>query len=525
LRRALVGLVALVALVAQLAPAGAQTFELEAAPPVYVPPTPARAGAGDATVIAVIDNAFTPYHWDYLASKMPQAQDGKRSNDLPLGTAPDKWLPGFPNPSAFASYRSLDLSLEEKNPLAPIEPLDEKDAAQWEKVKPSTADEQHLYWIPDTKVIGALDFGGNKLHGSSNSHGTGTSSVSVGNIHGTCPECLLVFLSYSGQASGEAAINWAMNQPWIDAISNSYGFSITPVTRDRLYSGSNTKLQRKASERGQTIFFSAGNGLENAFLVPNQTLMSSQEGPDWNVTVGAVSPGAHASYTGHGKPADIAGIGSSYPAAYGATTVGGTGSGGFGGTSNATPQIAGTYARALYLTRAAMKGTSRRQEAGVIARGDGVGCAAARSDCELRDGKLTADELRNRLFRGAVHTDPGMTPGGVGSLPVLADEEYMNEGHGSYFGREKGPLAGTKEWLNEFERLVGPLFGRSKELKRPKGEKEWMTVASYCRQHLWGNWTGGYFDKGKTQLPENDPQKWPFRSAIQTGCPHLQPLP
>lgn len=525
MRRALVCLIALLGLVAQLAPAAAQVDRLEEAAPVHVPPTPAKGGTGDATVIAIIDNAFTPYHWDYLASKMPQAEDSQRSNDLPLTTAPDKWLRGYPAPSSFASYKSLDLSLEEKNPLTPIDPLDAKDAEVWEGVKQSTPDEQHMYWIPGTKVVGALDFAGNKMHGNSRSHGTGTSSVSVGNIHGTCPECLLVFISYSGQATGEAAINWAMNQPWIDAISNSYGFSITPVTRDRLYSGSNTKLQKKASERGQTIFFSAGNGLANAFLVPNQTLMSSQEGPDWNITVGAVSPGSHASYTGHGKPADIAGIGSSYPAAYGATAVGGTGSGGFGGTSNATPQIAGTYARALYLARAAMKGGSRAQDGGVIARGGGVRCTSTRSDCELRDGKLTADELRNRLFHGAVHTEPGMTPGGIGTLPVIADEEYMNEGHGSYFGREEGPLAGTKAWLKEFERLVGPLFGRSKEMKRPKGEREWMTVASYCRQHLWGAWDSGYYKEGKTELPENDPQRWPLRSAIQTGCPYLRPLP
>ena len=536
MRRAVVCLIALLGLVAQLTPVAAQTFEPEAAAPVYVPPTPAAGGPGDATVIAVIDNAFTPYHWDYLASKMPQAEDDSRANDLPLGTAPDKWLPGYPAPSAFASYKALDLSLEEKNPLTPIQPLDEKDAEVWDTVKPSTAEKQHMYWIPDTKVVGALDFGGNELRGPSDSHGTGTTSVSVGNIHGTCPECLLVFLSYSDAASGEAAINWAMKQPWIDAISNSYGFSADDylgvpcpageyICRDRLYTGSDTRLQRKASERGQTIFFSAGNGLENSFLLPSTTLLSSQEGPDWIVTVGAVSPGRHASYTGQGKPADIAGIGSSYPAAYDATAVGGTGSGGFGGTSNATPQIAGTYARALYLTRAAMRGPSRGQAGGVIARGEGVRCAAARSDCELRDGKLTADELRTRLFRGAVHTEPGMTPSGIGSLPVIADEEYMNEGHGSYFGREKGPLLGTKEWLKEFERLIGPLFGRSKELKRPKGEREWMTVASYCRQHLWGKWSGGYYRDGKTGLPETNFEDWPLRSTIQSGCPHLQPLP
>jgi hypothetical protein len=118
-----------------------------------------------------------------------------------------------------------------------------------------------------------------------------------------------------------------------------------------------------------------------------------------------------------------------------------------------------------------------------------------------------------------------MTPGGVGSLPVIADEEYMNEGHGSYFGREAGPLQGTDEWLKEFERLVGPLFGRAKELKRPKGERDWMTVASFCRQHLWGKWDGGYYREGKTELPPINFEEWPLRSTIQTGCPLLRPLP
>lgn len=497
---------------------------------VGVAPFPAEAshtrrdggGAGDATVIAVIDNAFTPYHWDYLASKMPQATDFDRGNDVPLDRAPHTWLPGFPRPSAFKSYRSLDLTLEEKEEMTPIAALDEKDAKKWERVKQSDAKSQHFYWMPGTKVIGALDFAGNQIHGNENSHGTGTSSVSVGNIHGTCPECLLVFISYSGQASGEAAINWAMKQPWIDAITNSYGFSITPVTRDRFYSGSNTKLQRKASKRGQTIFFSAGNGQGNAFLIPNTTLLSSQEGPDWIVTVGAVSPGAHASYTGHGKPADVAGIGSGYPAAYGSPNVGGTGPRGFGGTSNATPQVAGLYARALFRTRDAMNGRSRRQWRGVIARGGGVRCAPARRNCEIADRKLTANELRNRLFKGAVHTEAGMTPAGVGSMPVVADEEYLNEGHGSYFGREKGPE--SNEWLKEFNRIVGPLFGRAKPLKRPAGERQWMTVASYCRQHLWGRWNGGYYRDGASKLPGPD-SDYPVRSAIEAACPFLQPLP
>ena len=473
-------------------------------------------GPGDATVVAVIDFTFVPYHWDFLASKMPQALDKDPSNDLPLDTAPDKWLPGFPDPSkAFASYQPLNLSLDETNANTPVAALDAKDSAEWNKVKKSTADKINYYWMPDTKVIGAVEFADNKIHGTPADHGTGTTSVSVGNMHGTCPECLLFFIDINTQADGEAAIEWAEKQPWIDAISNSYGFSL--ASRDRLYSGSNVNAQRKATERGQTIFFSAGNGQDGSFVVPNTTYYSSQEGPDWIVTVGAISPGTHGSYTGAGKPADIAGIGDAYPSAYGSDTVSGSGS--FGGTSNATPTIAGTYARALYLARRDMSGASRLQTRGVIARG-AYRCAKVRRNCELGDGTLTAAELRRRLFEGAVHTEAGLTdPLGASSLPSTGEDEYLAEGYGSYFARETGVL---KDWLKEFDRILGPLEGRTKTMKRPDGEREWMIVDSFCRQHLWGSWEEGAYIEGRTELPGPDPN-WPTRSSIEQSCPATAP--
>jgi hypothetical protein len=259
------------------------------------------------------------------------------------------------------------------------------------------------------------------------------------------------------------------------------------------------------------------------------------------VTVGAISPGEdnyyyrddsdglpfepidktayHASYSGHGKPADIAGIGGNYPSAYTADTVGGTGLRGFNGTSNATPQLAGTYARALYLARRDLGGTSRIQRKGVIATGVDYDCGKARRSCELGDGRLTATELRDRLFFGAIHTEAGMTPAGAGELPALGEDEFLNEGHGSYFGRETGR---AKDWLAEFERILAPLEGRAKSMARPAGEREWMIVDSFCRQHLWGMWRGGYYREDKTELPGFDPMA-PLRSAIEASCPFLEP--
>lgn len=484
------------------------------------------AAAGDAVVVAVIDFDFSPYHWDLLASKMPQHLDRDPANDLPLDKPPHTWLPGFPNPKkSFDSYHRFDLSLEEKDAGAPIAGLDGKDTEKWNRVERSTYDMVNYYWMPGTKVIGAIEFGQGKLHGPTTSHGVGVTSVSVGNLHGSCPECLLVFINLDDGDEADA-IRWAMEQPWIDVVTNSYGRGLAKV-----YNGPGTDESAVASERGQTIFFSAGNGVENAFTVTNSTYASSEKGPDWIVTVGAVSPGKdnhygatatedHGSYVGAGKPVDVAGLGLKYPSAYRSNMVGETGSAGFSGTSNAAPTIAGMYARALYRARTQMKGPSRTQQNGVIARG-AFKCGQKRPDCELRDGRLTAKELRRRLFKGAIHTPAGTTTYAGGNVPPVGEDEFMAEGHGTYFVRESGE---KDVWLEEFERIVGPMEGRMDQLERPDGEREWMVVDSYCRQHIWGAWRDGYYLPDVTNLPGPDP-RYPIRSSLEQTCPEMMPPP
>lgn len=474
---------------------------------------PSDRNGDDVTVIAVIDSGITPYHWDFLASKMP------KTARFPLDRAPHEWVRGFPAPKAFDDYEPLKLTLEEKNPDADYRILKAQDEEEWRKVRQSTLRTVNYYWMPGTKIIGAVDFGTDRIYAETSAHGTGASSVAVGNIHGSCPECLLVFVDTGGfsPVETEAALEWVESQPWIDAVSNSYGHST--VFTDNVYNGSNTEAQRRATERGQTVFFAAHNGHDRSFFVPNNTLLSSQPGPDWIVTVGAVDPINRASYTGHGKPADISGVGLSYPSAYGSPTV--SGEGDFSGTSNATPVLTGIYGRALYEARVALAGPSRMQEKGVIARGRPIRCGAKHARCELGDGVLTAAEFRTRFFHGAIHTDAGMTAGtvGAGTTPAAGEDEFINEGHGTYLGLLDGP----KVWLAEIARIVNPMLGLTAPLERPAGEREWMTVDSYCRQHLWGAWKGGYFVEGKTELPGLSPE-WPMRSTIESACPQVPPF-
>jgi hypothetical protein len=474
--------------------------------------TPAqRAAAQDAVVIAVIDSGFSPYHQDYAASFMPEEArpDLKRS--------PDTWLPGFPSKRSFASFDKLSLTLDHTDGTD-MERLHAADAKEWEKVEDSQLDAVHYRWIPGTKVIGALAFGpgGDLAEGTvygtgGGEHGMGSASVSTGNTFGTCPQCLLVFIQYTDQESAEQALAWAGKQPWIDAITNSYGFSLG--VRDRYYNGTDLVTSKAASLRGQTTFFSAGNGQEGNFVVPNTTLLSSQEGPDWMVTVGAVTTSGDDT-SGAGKPADIAGVGLSYPSSYGSETVNGRGN--FSGTSNATPQVAGAYGRALWEARRALSG-GRVQQGGVVASGRPLPCGSARRDCELRDGKLTAAELRQRLLHAAVPGDGGIAPGGTVGLPVpVGDARYLSEGHGILFGK-----LGAKHDA-EHERIAGPLFGRAPVLTRPEGEVDWFRVDSWCRQQIWGEWPlGAYLDETRTPLPASDPVGWPSRTAYYESCPSL----
>ena len=467
--------------------------------------------ADDVVVIAVIDSSINPYHWDYLAAKMP-------GSTLPLDKDPATWLPGHPGAAGFKSYQALNLTLDANNPETSTSDLHAGDLAEWQKITYSegnTDADVNYYWMPGTKIIGHVAFGGAGPVDTwaASSHGVGTSSVSTGNIHGTCPSCVLVYV----HGTVEQANEWVAKQDWIDLQTNSFGHSIVggPV-RDLVYAKSDTELQRQTVERGQSIFFSGGNGLANDFSVPHTNLVSSEKGPDWIITVGAISPEDGASYSGHGKPADLSSLGDGYPSAAGsADTTTSTGS--FGGTSNATPVIAGLYGEALHRIRKAI-GSKRMQRDGVIAEGK-AGCGAANAACALADGKLTVHELREALFRSARYTGAGTTVGTslVGlfvEIPLsasAAELEFLSEGHGSLMGR----FAGDDNYEEELARITGYAAGDWFE-EQNADQRDWMVADSLCRQGGWGEWDFGYAAQFEPPAPS---PAWPLRTWFATACP------
>lgn len=462
----------------------------------------------DVVVIAVVDSGYNPYHHDFQAALMPQHLDDDVANDLPLDQDPSTWVPGYPSPSAFASFSRLNLTPTANNGSLVPDELHQKDAKEWDQVQTSSlegVDAIHMAWVPGTKVIGAITFGGGDGY-ASGSHGVGTSSVSVGNIHGSCPHCLLVFVD----GLGEAANRWVEQQDWIDLQTNSWGFSAGVATRDRVYAGSDTESQRAAVDRGQSIFFSAGNGVDGAFVATNPTLFSSQEGPDWITTVGAINPDG--SSPGSGKPADVSSVGSDYPSAYGATNV--SNGAGFGGTSNATPVTAGLYGEALWQLRQRMAGASRLQKDGVIAQGE-LPCGEANANCATADGAVTVHELREALLRSPTTNELGWDVGGLsGPLPATngPEETFLAEGHGFYWGRYHS----DEDYLEEVAKIVGFAVGDWHEEQDPD-EAAWFVADSLCRQGGWGAWDHGYA-QSEVPVPTASPD-WPVRTWMVEVCP------
>lgn len=458
---------------------------------------PSLDGRGDVTVVAILDSGFNPYHWDFSAEHMPQHMNEDPSDDLPLDEDPATWLPGHPGADAFASYQRMELTLAPENPEAVPEQLYNTDADAWSAVQEGSPSNVHMNWIPGTKVVGFVDFTGNGGF-ATGSHGVGTTGVSVGNLHGTCPSCVFVFVNgYSDEA-----VSWVAEQDWIDVQTNSWGYST--VLLEKVWAGCDQATQRAGVERGQQIFFSGGNGMANAFDAPVPTLYSCQKASDWIVTVGANTRDG-ATFTGSGKPVDVANVGTSYPSQGGDTV---TGDDTFSGTSNAAPTTAGLYAQALYDIRHALPGSSRMQHNGTIATGL-AGCGDVNPDCALADGSLTVHELRRALFAAAQMQNYGVaTLTETATVPVTTAEwALMSEGHGSFFGHIGDPSA-------EVARIVDIASGNLENHIEPEVEA-FAKAVSYCTQQVWGTWDHGAW---QGESLDADPQ-WPLRTWLQTLCP------
>lgn len=342
-------------------------------------------------VVAVVDTGINPYHDEFSAETYPDPS-------VNLNQHPSRYIEEYPRDS-----RRLRLSLDART----YERALATDERIWKKVE-----ENRLHWIPGTKIIGAYDGGGgiqSDPHNVLDEHGHGTRSagVAVGNTVGSCPRCLVVAVEGSG------GLEWALSQPWIDIVTNSWGtlgnvgvpnFGLAPHVLERA-----PKATRAAVERGQTVLFAAGNGMANAFLTPQTTLTSWYTGPDWVMTVGAIwrfdpddednceCSEHEGAIVGSGKPVDVSSYGlGTIPAPNKETT---SELGDHSGTSAATPIVAGVMGDILHHARAQVGDTIGGSRTPDIAEGAPTG------DGLISDGSLTRSELETVVKHTAEHTD------------------------------------------------------------------------------------------------------------------------
>ena len=361
------------------------------------------------TVVGVADSGINPYHMEFGAAAYPDPDVLRLTGNFTRH--PSAYIAGYPE-----NAEALPLTLGKGYYPAADEAVFE------------TVEQGKLYWIPGTKIIGAVDADNNAASNAAadatpilddDGHGTGSTSVSTGNRYGYCPTCLLFFVEGLDESI-------ATSYPFVDITSHSFGYvggaPLGPVV------GPNTAT-RAAAERGQITLFAAGNGVGNAFDVPIATYGSDQTGASWNIVVGALRRDNQRAVVGDGIPVDISAWGDgNLPSACRTGTVGQCA---FGGTSAATPYTAGIFGTVLTEVRRAIgDGRAGQRPGQVVARG-----TAIPGSIFLADGDLTRAELREAVLKTAFPLNQENRPSTFPfplTAPYLAPETNMLfEGYGA----------------------------------------------------------------------------------------------
>ncbi len=406
------------------------------------------------TVIGIADTGINPYHLEFSAETYPDPDVLALTENFTRH--PSEYIPGYP-----ADAEALPVTIGQGYFPAADKPI-------WDGNTTIQAGE--LYWIPGTKIVGAVDAGGSTGVTSSsdphpilddNGHGSGSASVSLGNRYGYCPTCLLVVVEALDESVATAF-------PWVDISSHSFGYvGGLPIG---LVVGGN-EATKAATERGQTVLFAAGNGVGNAFDVPIATYGSDQTGPDWNITVGAIRRDNQRAVVGDGIPVHISAWGDgNLPSACRTGTVGQCA---FGGTSAATPYTAGVFGTVLTEVRQAVGDGAAGQKPGqVVASGVPVA-----ESVYLDDGKLTRAELREAVLKTAYPLNTENRPSPFpypATAPYTGDPNVLFEGYG----------AATPEGA---DRAVGVLLGEMPLPERPF-EDEFFALDRSLRDTLYGGY-------------------------------------
>ncbi|HVF06528.1 MAG TPA: S8 family serine peptidase, partial [Frankiaceae bacterium] len=436
-------------------------------------PTRLAAETTPLTVVAINDSGVNPYHLEFSAGTYPDPEVLALTGNFTKH--PSEYIAGYPKDA-----QAIPITLgkgyfpaeDARGPDANGDGI--PDGSIWD-LKTATApwglEFGKLYWIPGTKIIGATQpallscsncAAGNHVILDDDGHGTGSSSVSVGNRYGYCPTCLL--FSEKGLNAGPAS-----GYSWIDINSNSWGTVGNAPHLGLL--GNPSTATRIAVERGQTVLFAAGNGTANAFETTSPTYGTPTTGPDWHVIVGAIRRDVQRPIIGDGTPAHLSSWGDgNLPSA---CRTGIVSQCPFSGTSAATPYTAGVFGNVLTEVRRGIGETSLGQRPGQVIA-DGFPVAGSKY---LADGKLTRAELREVVLKTAFPLNQANTQ----NIPIFpypwtapynGDINVLFEGYG----------AATP---HSARRAIDVLMGKA-ALPVREAEDRWFSIDAQIRDSIWG---------------------------------------
>ena len=397
-----------------------------------------EADPGIDAVAAFVDTGINPYHVTFRDTSARALQH------------PSTYLEGYP-----ADAEALPITLD-------AETYEEAVAADCDLWK--TVERGKVYWFPGTKIVGAVSFNtpGNVSCESGtpsgmlildlNGHGTMVASRGTSVEYGACPSCLAVAVQYPGSVNlldpgpsmppTIAAIEWAAdNAGWIDVQSNSWG-PIVPLWEPTGMAGlltANPELAR-AVERVSSAHlatWASGNGAAfRGGVVGHPSLLSPHLTPS-AVIVGGHDSGYVNLWPGF-PPHVVSDSCSSWAARRNSVDSSGDTVG--GGTSAATPFVAGGAAQILVDARTLLGDTRTGVRDGVVAAGP----AGLVASGPLADGIFTLAEWKRLTYVTATprpvaqHEDgPTCGTGQFGPTPVKWTDvpagypEFLHIGYGA----------------------------------------------------------------------------------------------
>jgi hypothetical protein len=380
--------------------------------PGLVPAGRAAAAAVPQVVVALIDTGINPYS--------PAFRDTSALAQQP----PSAYLPDYPadcasTPAQPTTTCAIGLHLTLDVPYADGIAAD---AAVWSSVVRG-----QLYYVPGTKIVGAVSFGpggtscataelgcDDRIILDDHGHGTMTSSRATGAPNSLAPTARVVMI----EGLGDDNSAWAAAQPWIDVQSNSWGSAVPAPAQEQIQQ-TFTEIAKK-----QLVFVASGNGLAFNGVAPTPTWFDALAAQGV-VLVGGHDNGRIAAWAG--TPAQV--VADAYA---GFTAIHDTNEPMRSApiaccTSAASPYAAGGGAAILLEARRILGDTRTGLHDGAVARG-AAGLVPAGP---LADGVFTLDELRTVVTHTAqARPAEGRDDGDIHFLGRLGAPHHPEEGPG-----------------------------------------------------------------------------------------------